>query len=147
MRLASALRLLTCALFLCSGSRTPARAHAQDTQDRSDAQAQQVSIARSALWVSASATFLSAALGGYYALDVENIYDRSRALPSVSPEQGTLRREARNTAYVADGFFLATVVFAAASVVLLVVAPGSARKADKTVHSEQGRLVWRGDFL
>lgn len=139
MRITSATRLLVCGLLLCGGA--VSRVRADDAPFVAPA-----SLARNALWLSASGTLACASLGGYYALQVENTYDRSRRLPSVSPEQRALHDEARDTAFVADGFFIGAVVLGVTSVVLWLVLPAE-QTAPAPMAVNDGRLLLRGTFL
>jgi hypothetical protein len=75
---------------------------------------------RTALWLSTSATLLSASLAGVYALRVSAIYDRSLSLPTVSPELTGLHRDAVHAEHTADAFFIATALLATTTLVLLI---------------------------
>jgi predicted secreted protein len=79
------------------------------------------SLSLTALWLTTSATLLSASLGGYYALQVLDNYERSRALPRVSAELTSLRNETRDLERVADTLFVATAALGLTSLVLLLV--------------------------
>jgi hypothetical protein len=114
-----------CVLSMCAGMTS--RCLAQEARPEFQAHPD---LTRSLLWVSASATLASAGLGGYFALHVDNIYDRARSLPSVSPELSPLHDSARTNAYVADGFFSASLLFGVASLLLLWLHPDSSH--DKT---------------
>jgi hypothetical protein len=147
--------LLVCLVSICSvGSLASApSAYAQDDSPAPTQPSSRLTL----VWLSASATFVCASLGGYYALRVLDNYDRSRVLPAVSPELASLRRETRDLEYVADGFFVATAALGVTSLVLLVLNVQNGAPQPKTqglrshvvpsfTHAGAG-VVWQGSWF
>lgn len=125
-------------------------AHAQDTpSDMRDS-------LRTYLWLSASATLLSASLASVYGLKISAIYDQAQTVPGVSPERVILRQHARNAEVTADVFFTATGALAITTGVLLWLvlhedAPPPAARADSSgvtplLSPRAAGLAWRGSL-
>lgn len=121
------------------------RAHAQDNpSDMRDS-------LRSYLWLSASATLLSASLASVYALKIGAIYDEAQLVPGVSPERVILRQRARHAEVTADVFFAASGALAITTGVLLWLVwreePPAAVSGVTPVLSPRGAgLAWRGNL-
>ncbi|HKU41154.1 MAG TPA: hypothetical protein VJR89_23490 [Polyangiales bacterium] len=72
----------------------------------------------SLFWLSASATIVSASLGGFYALNVRNLYDEAMLTPTVSPRRAELHDEMRRAELTADLLLLGSLALAVGTTVL-----------------------------
>jgi hypothetical protein len=69
-------------------------------------------------WVAASATLITASLGGFEALHVKDLYDRANGIPFVAPERNSLRDEMRTAEVTADALLVGSLVLAAGTTLL-----------------------------
>jgi hypothetical protein len=74
---------------------------------------------RELVWLAASATLLSASVGGLFALRVNSLYHQAEALPGVSPERLTLKRETARAELTADCLFAGAAGLLATTLVLI----------------------------
>jgi hypothetical protein len=110
--------------------------------------------ARTYLWLSTSATLLSASLASVYALKIGAIYDEAQSVPGVSPERVILRHNARHAEVTADVFFATTGVLAIGTGFLLWLvlhehAPRSAAATSgvtPVLSPRAAGLAWRGNL-
>lgn len=137
--------LVACALSCLVSSH---RARAQDTpSDMRDS-------LRTYLWLSASATLLSASLASVYGLKISAIYDQAQTVPGVSPERVILRHNARHAEVTADVFFAATGALAITTGILLwqllheQAPPPTAAVSGVTplLSPRAAGLAWRGSL-
>jgi hypothetical protein len=84
--------------------------------------AQAGGVSPSYVWLAGSAALLSASLGGVSALRVNALFEQSRTLPSVSPTQLTLKRQAQDAAVSADALFGTALAFGVITVWLALIA-------------------------
>lgn len=145
LRLLHRLFLVACVLSCLATSRS---ARAQDApSDMRDS-------LRTYLWLSVSATLLSASLASVYGLKIGAIYDQAQAVPGVSPERVILRHNARHAEVTADVFFTATGALAITSGVLLWLVlheqapPPAAAVSGVTplLSPRVAGLAWRGSL-
>jgi hypothetical protein len=120
-------------LVLClglGGAVLPRGVRAEDdarSASTADPDLHAASAARTLLWLSASATLLSASLAGLYALRVSAIYDRSMILAPVSPELSELHGKTLRAERTADALFITTAVLASTTLVALLLQPSNDR--------------------
>ena len=107
---------------------------------------------RDGLWITASGALLGATLTGVFAIQADALRERARGMWSDSPEVPGLSRDARQASALAIGFGVGAVLFGAASVFLLVEAPGvpAARSGGATlapiVGPSTAGVCWRGSL-
>jgi hypothetical protein len=87
------------------------------------------------LWFTASASLLSAGIGGLFALRVHTLYDQAVALPGVSPERLALRQQTEHAEFAADCLFATAAVFAATTVFLAFMTDWGGRPARQPEHA------------
>jgi hypothetical protein len=97
-------------------------------------------VSRNYVWLSASATLLTASLGGLFALRARSLYDRAQALPAVSAERLDLKRQTERAEVTADSLFAGTVVLAVGSLLLALWADWEPALRPPDHASEQIRL-------
>jgi hypothetical protein len=102
-----------------------------------------VGLSPTLFWFAASATIISASLGGFYALRVRDLYDRAESLARVSPERLELRDDMKRAEVTADALFASALVLAAGTTVLAFHidwrAPG--RPASRSQAESRWRLT------
>jgi hypothetical protein len=69
-------------------------------------------------WIAASATLITASLGGFEALHVKDLYDRANGIPFVSPERNSFRHEMRTAEVTADALLIGSLVLAVGTTIL-----------------------------
>lgn len=112
------------AAYLCAGS--PARVAAQAQPEAPAAaplaalpgETSATGLSPTWFWFGASATIITASLGGFYALRVRDLYDQAAATPGVSPKQLELRDHMLTAERTADLLFLGALALAAGTTVL-----------------------------
>ena len=87
------------------------------------------------MWFTASATLLSASIGGLFALRVHTLYDQAIALPGVSPERLVIRQQTEHAEFAADCLFATAAVFAATTVFLAFMTDWGGRPARQPEHA------------
>lgn len=91
-------------------------------------------------WFGASATIITASLGGFYALRVRDLYDESHATPGVSPKQLELRDQMIAAEHTADLLFLGALALATGTIVLAFHVDWSgSERARPSARSDQQR--------
>ena len=125
------LRLSACALLLWS---LAAPASAQDSANSQSP----TRLSKTYVWFSASATLLTASLGGIAALHVDALYGQSRELASVSPTQSSLKRQAERAEIVADALFCTAFAFGISTLWLAFMADWNAPPSDPNEHAQHG---------
>ena len=145
LRMLQRLCLVAGVLVCLSGSRS---ARAQETpSDMRDS-------LRTYLWLSASATLVSASLASVYGLKIGAIYDQAQLVPGVSPERVILRHNARDAEVTADVFFATTGALAITTGVLLWLVlheeaprpPAAISGVTPLLSPRATGLVWRGNL-
>jgi hypothetical protein len=110
---------------------------------------------RDLIWLSGTASLLSASLGVLFALRVRSLYDRAEALPGVSPDRLVLKTQMQHAELTADCLFGGGLVLAAISVVLILTVhdgepatpAGLARLTLMPILAAHGGgLAWRGNL-
>jgi hypothetical protein len=96
--------LLLCAAWLSWASVTRAEAPAK--------------LSPTVFWLSASATVLCASLGGFYALEVKDLYDEAQMSAPVSPERARLHDEMTHAELTADLLLFGSLVLATGTTIL-----------------------------
>jgi hypothetical protein len=89
-------------------------------------------------WLSASATIVCASIGGFYALEVKDLYDEAQLSPPVSPERGRIHDEMRNAELTADVLLLSSLVMAVGTTVLAFHTDWSGRERSGLVLHAAG---------
>jgi hypothetical protein len=125
-----------CALWLACSVAQPAAAEPAPTQpaelNPASAPASQTALPRDYVWATASATLLTASLGGLFALRVHTLYDEAMTLPAVSPERLVLKDEIQQAEVTADCLFAAAAVLATTTVILALFTDwGPARQPER----------------
>jgi len=69
-------------------------------------------------WIAASATLITASLGGFEALHVKDLYDRANGIAPVSAERNELRGEMRTAEVTADALLIGSLVLAVGTSIL-----------------------------
>lgn len=69
-------------------------------------------------WIAASATIITASLGGFEALHVRDLYDQAQGIPAVSPQREPLHREMRTAEVTADALLIGSLVLAVGTTIL-----------------------------
>jgi hypothetical protein len=87
------------------------------------------------VWFTASATLLSASIGGLFALRVHTLYDQATALPGVSPERLVIRQQTEHAEFAADCLFATAAVFAATTVFLAFMTDWGGHPARQPEHA------------
>jgi len=108
---------------------------------RADTAESAVGLSPTLFWFAASATIISASLGGFYALRVRDLYDRAESLAGVSPERLELRDDMKSAEVTADVLFASALVLAAGTTVLAFHIDW--RAADRSVSRPQPKSRWR----
>jgi hypothetical protein len=91
-------------------------------------------LARHELWLSLSATLLTAGITGSYALKVAALNDRTAALMPKSTEGPQLAQQVVNARRVAWGFGSAAALFAITSLLVIVFQPGVSQAEPRPVE-------------
>jgi hypothetical protein len=109
------------------------------------------------VWLAASATLITAGVGGLFALKVVSLHDQAEALPAVSPDRLVLRHQIEQAELHADICFLSALTLATLSGFLLFATdwsqtPAHAEHAARMhiipVATARGAaLVWSGVWL
>jgi hypothetical protein len=118
-----------CAVWLACVTAQPAAA-----EDASAARPS-AGLAPDYVWFTASATLLSASLGGLFALRVHTLYDQANALPGVSPERLVIRQQTEHAEFAADCLFATAAVFAATTVFLAFMTDWGGHAARQPEHA------------
>jgi hypothetical protein len=63
-------------------------------------------------WIGASATVITAGVGGFFALQVKSLHDEAKNIPSVSPERASKKKDIESAELTADVFFATSAVLA-----------------------------------
>lgn len=93
-------------------------------------------------WFGASATIITASLGGFYALRVRDLHDQAAATPRVSPMQLELHDEMKAAERTADLLFLGAIALAAGTTLLAFHVDWSRpERAGGSARSSQRRLT------
>jgi hypothetical protein len=79
-------------------------------------------------WAAASATIITASLGGFYALHVRDLYDQAQLQPLVSPERTRLRNEMETAELTADLLLLGSLAMTVGTVFLALHTDWSGRE-------------------
>jgi hypothetical protein len=106
---------LTCCTLLAAALCAPS-ARAQEQPKERPAR---IDSARELVWLSASATLLSASLGNMFALRVGSLYERAQLVPGVSPDRLTLKRQTEHAELTADCLFVGALGLLVSTVVLI----------------------------
>jgi PEGA domain len=69
-------------------------------------------------WIGASATVISAGIGGAFALQVGSLYDDAKQTPAVSPSRVTQKKDIESAELTADIFFLTAGVLAIGTTII-----------------------------
>lgn len=69
-------------------------------------------------WIAASATIVTASLGGFQALHVKDLYDQANGIPVVSPERNALHDQMQTAEVTADALLVGSVVLAIGTTIL-----------------------------
>ncbi len=72
-------------------------------------------------WVGASATLVSASVGGFFALQVKSQYDDAKSTPAVSPKRMQQKRDIQSAELTADVFFLSAGVLAIGTTIIAFI--------------------------
>jgi hypothetical protein len=88
------------------------------TSASSGAREDGVGLSPTPFWFAASATIISASLGGFYALRVRDLYDQAKSLARVSPERLELRDQMQSAELTADVLFASSLVLAIGTTLL-----------------------------
>lgn len=80
--------------------------------------------ARHELWLSLSASLITASVAGGFALKVAALHDRAAGLPSNSPELPAVKQQATDAERYAYGFGVGAALLTLTSLVLLLYQPG-----------------------
>jgi hypothetical protein len=111
-----------CALWLACWLTQPAAAEPAPAppaaQQPAGPQPSQTGLPPDYVWAGASATLLTASLGGLFALRVHTLYDEALRLPGVSPERLVLKEQMQQAELTADCLFAAAVLLATTTVIL-----------------------------
>lgn len=69
-------------------------------------------------WIGASATVVTASLGGFFALQVSSLYDKAKDTPAVSPKRNQQKKDIESAELTADIFFLSAGVLAIGTTII-----------------------------
>jgi hypothetical protein len=69
-------------------------------------------------WIAASATMITASLGGFQALRVKDLYDRANGIPVVSPERNAIHDQMRSAEVAADALLIGSLALAVGTTIL-----------------------------
>jgi hypothetical protein len=145
-------------LALVASLGTATSAHGQDRPDA--VQPQQATLrvrqaARTELWLALSATLITAAATGAFALKVAALHDRKATLPENSPERPVLDQQVVDARRYAFGFGTMASLLTLTSVLVLLSQPGPPDATDATtgtatltptLSSQHVGVVCRGSF-
>jgi hypothetical protein len=134
----SCLMLVLVTLMAADVARAQERSSALATEESA------VGLSPTLFWFAASATIISASLGGFYALRVRDLYDRAEALAGVSPERLELRDDMKRAELTADVLFASALVLAAGTTVLAFHVDWRATdRSASRARPSQAKMRWR----
>lgn len=95
-------------------------------------------------WVAASATIITASLGGFYALHVRDLYDQAQLQPGVSPLRTSLKRDMQTAEVTADLLLIGSLALAAGTTLLAfhIDWSGASRTPIATAAPPPARRTW-----
>lgn len=91
--------------------------------------ADSVGLSPTYFWIAASATIMSASLGGFYALRVRDLYDEATMKAAVSPRRIEVQDQMRTAEVTADVFLFGSLALAIGTTILAFHIDWSGREA------------------
>ena len=93
-------------------------------------------------WIAASATIITASLGGFYAQHVRDMYDEASLLNSLSPRQAQLHDQMQRAEVTADVLFVSSLVLAVGTTILAFHVDWSGAERIQARAARAPRRVW-----